>query len=68
MQKKFKFKHFCFLDFNLPFLRCGGPPEKFYKAKIFFLEKKVVVPTYVNNFVKRQKIPTCLVVFKTAIQ
>ena len=66
--KKIKFKYFCFLDFNLPFFELRGPPWKILQSKNFFVEKKVVVLTYVNNFVKRQKILTCLVVFITAIQ
>ena len=34
--------------------------KNFTKQKKNFLKTKVVVLTWVNNFVKRQKIPTCL--------
>ena len=38
-QKKMKSKDFCFLDLNLSCFKPRGPPEKFYIAKIFLIEK-----------------------------
>ena len=51
MQKKnLKSKNFCFLDLNLPCFKLRQPSWKILQIKIFF-----------DNFVKKQKFPTCLV-------
>ena len=62
MQKKIEIQELLLLRLESSMLEAPGALLKnFTKQKIFYVKTKVVVLTWVNDFVKRQKIPTCII-------
>ena len=61
MPKKIEIQKFLLLRLEfIVFFALWAPLKNFTRQKIYFWKTKVVVLTWVNNFVKRQKIPTWL--------